>query len=152
VFEPELKRHSVSPFRRIGWDRTARPSLSKRRRRPRCPIRAQTLENRGRSQAEVCRGARKFSLLTATFRHSTPRPARTADFSRNEGVPGSSPCVGSLRAADISSYPVWASSSYLPQPLGSRPPVPPGWCSPRGGPSVRGLSLLRALECFPGVV
>ena len=38
--------------------------------------------------------ARRFSLLSATFRHSAPYPPRARDFTRNEGVPGSSPGVG----------------------------------------------------------
>ena len=40
-----------------------------------------------------------FSLLSATFsatsRHVAADAARVADFTRNEGVPGSSPGVGS---------------------------------------------------------
>jgi hypothetical protein len=40
-----------------------------------------------------------FSLLSATSWHVAANPARVADFTRNEGVPGSSPGVGfNLRA------------------------------------------------------
>jgi hypothetical protein len=80
------------------------------------PIRPET-GPRGRAAKRLA--GETFSLLSVTSRHVAADPARVADFTRNEGVPGSSPGVGfNLRAGFQRLHRLWITPCGCGQVLG----------------------------------